>query len=149
MRLAYFVSLLFILSGQQHNCVSAETIRWNAVGTGGAVAAGRRPEAVAAGFLSMSDNPHVILLFILILMLIVGMFMDIAAALIILGPILHPIAVNNLGIHPIHFGIMMVLNLCIGLCTPPVGSVLFVGCSIAGTSITSMIRPSRVSGMTR
>ena len=67
----------------------------------------RVPETIAAAFLAVSDNPNVILFLILILMLIVGMFMDIAAALIILGPILHPIAVNNLGIHPIHFGIIM------------------------------------------
>jgi TRAP-type C4-dicarboxylate transport system permease large subunit len=66
--------------------------------------------------------------------------MDMTPAVLIFTPIFLPVAVQ-LGMDPIHFGIMMVLNLCIGLCTPPVGSVLFVGCSIAGTSITSMIRP--------
>ena len=96
------------------------------------------PEAVAAAFLTVSDNPNVILFLILLLMLIVGMFMDIAAALIILGPILHPIAVNNLGIHPIHFGIIMVLSLNIALMTPPVGACLFVACGISRLSLEQL-----------
>ena len=100
----------------------------------------RVPEAVAAGFLRVSDNPHIILLLILILMLIVGMFMDIAAALIILGPILHPIAVNNLGIDPIHFGIIMVLSLNLALMTPPVGACLFVACNISKLSLEALTK---------
>jgi len=100
----------------------------------------RVPEAVAAGFLSISNNPHIILLFILVLMLIVGMFMDIAAALIILGPILHPIAVNNLGIDPIHFGIIMVLSLNLALMTPPVGACLFVACNISKLSLEALTK---------
>jgi tripartite ATP-independent transporter DctM subunit len=100
----------------------------------------RVPEAVAAGFLSVSNNPHIILLLILILMLIVGMFMDIAAALIILGPILHPIAVNNLGIDPIHFGIIMVLSLNLALMTPPVGACLFVACNISKLSLEALTK---------
>ena len=98
----------------------------------------RVPEAVAAMFLNVSNNPHVVLLMILILMLIVGMFMDIAAALIILGPILHPIAVNNLGFHPIHFGIIMVLSLNIALMTPPVGACLFVACGISKLTLEQL-----------
>ena len=66
--------------------------------------------------------------------------MDMTPAVLIFTPIFLPVAVE-LGIDPIHFGIMMVLNLCIGLCTPPVGSVLFVGCGIAGTTISKMIKP--------
>ncbi len=100
----------------------------------------RVPEAVAAGFLKVSNNPHIILLLILILMLIVGMFMDIAAALIILGPILHPIAVNNLGINPIHFGIIMVLSLNLALMTPPVGACLFVACNISKLSLEALTK---------
>ena len=100
----------------------------------------RVPEAVAAGFLRVSNNPHIILLLILILMLIVGMFMDIAAALIILGPILHPIAVNNLGIDPIHFGIIMVLSLNLALMTPPVGACLFVACNISNLSLEALTK---------
>ena len=66
--------------------------------------------------------------------------MDMTPAVLIFTPIFLPV-VTQLGIHPIHFGIMMVLNLCIGLCTPPVGSVLFVGCGIANTTIAKLIRP--------
>ena len=98
----------------------------------------RVPEKIAEAFLSVSDNPNVILLLILLLMLIVGMFMDIAAALIILGPILHPIAVNNLGLHPIHFGIIMVLSLNVALMTPPVGACLFVACGITKLTLEQL-----------
>jgi TRAP-type C4-dicarboxylate transport system permease large subunit len=70
----------------------------------------------------------------------VGIFMDMTPAVLIFTPIFLPVAVE-LGMSPLHFGIMMVLNLCIGLCTPPVGSILFVGCAIAKTSISKIVRP--------
>ena len=70
----------------------------------------------------------------------VGIFMDMTPAVLIFTPIFLPVAVE-LGMSPLHFGIMMVLNLCIGLCTPPVGSILFVGCAIAKTSISNIVRP--------
>ncbi len=92
------------------------------------------PQAIAAFLLETTGNPKIILLLILILMLVVGMFMDIAAALIILGPILHPIAVS-IGMSPIHFGMVMVLSLNIALMTPPVGACLFVACSISKLSL--------------
>jgi len=95
------------------------------------------PEAIAKFLLATTGNPQLILLMILILMLIVGMFMDIAAALIILGPILHPIAVN-IGMDPIHFGMIMVLSLNIALMTPPVGACLFVACSISKLSLAQL-----------
>lgn len=88
------------------------------------------PEKVAVLMLGISSNKYIIMLLILGLLLIVGMFMDIAAALIILGPILHPLAVS-LGYHPLHFGIIMVLALNIALMTPPVGACLFVACGIS------------------
>ena len=72
-----------------------------------------------------------------ILMLIVGMFMDIAAALVILGPILHPLAVS-VGVPPIQFGIIMVLSLNIALMTPPVGACLFVACGISKLSLEAI-----------
>ena len=72
--------------------------------------------------------------------LMVGIFMDMTPAVLIFTPIFLPVAVQ-LGMSPLHFGIMMVLNLCIGLCTPPVGSILFVGCAIAKTSISKIVRP--------
>jgi TRAP-type C4-dicarboxylate transport system permease large subunit len=79
------------------------------------------------------------MLLILGLMLIVGMFMDIAAAHIILGPILHPLAVS-LGYHPLHFGIIMVLALNIALMTPPVGACLFVACGISKLTLEQISR---------
>ena len=95
------------------------------------------PQRVAAGLLAVSNNPQIILLLIIFLMLVVGLFMDIAAALIILGPILHPIAVS-IGIEPIHFGIIMVLSLNIALMTPPVGACLFVVCSITKLKLSQI-----------
>ncbi|MBW2308686.1 MAG: TRAP transporter large permease [Deltaproteobacteria bacterium] len=97
------------------------------------------PEAVAAAILSVSTNKHILLLLILLLMIIVGMFMDIAAALIILGPILHPLAVSQ-GVNPLHFGIIMVLSLNIALITPPVGACLFVACGITRISLEKLSR---------
>jgi len=98
------------------------------------------PQSISATLIGLTDSKIVILLIINFILLIVGTFMDMTPAILIFTPIFLPVAIN-LGLDPIHFGIMMVLNLCIGLCTPPVGSVLFVGCGIAGTSITRMIRP--------
>lgn len=98
------------------------------------------PQDISAALLSISDNKIVILLIINVILLIVGIFMDMTPAVLIFTPIFLPV-VTGLGIDPVHFGIIMVLNLCIGLCTPPVGSVLFVGVSIAGTTIQKVIRP--------
>jgi TRAP-type C4-dicarboxylate transport system permease large subunit len=95
---------------------------------------------VANALVNLSDNPIVILLLINLVLLSVGIFMDMTPAVLIFTPIFLPVAVE-LGMSPLHFGIMMVLNLCIGLCTPPVGSILFVGCAIAKTSISQIVRP--------
>src|SRR5690606_27732606 len=85
-------------------------------------------------------SPVVIMLLINLILLVVGTFMDMTPAVLIFTPIFLPV-VTELGISPLHFGIVMVLNLCIGLCTPPVGSVLFIGCGVAKTTIAEMIRP--------
>ena len=98
------------------------------------------PQNVSAALVALSDNKVIILLIINLLLLAVGTFMDITPAVLIFTPIFLPIAVS-LGIDPTHFGIIMVLNLCVGLCTPPVGSVLFVGVGVANTTITRVIRP--------
>ena len=99
------------------------------------------PQTVSAALLSISDNPVVILILINVILLIVGIFMDMTPAVLIFTPIFLTIATGQLGMDPVHFGIMMVLNLGVGLCTPPVGSVLFIGCSVAGTKIDQVIRP--------
>ena len=98
------------------------------------------PQNLTTALLSLSDNPVVILLLINFTLLVVGIFMDITPAVLIFTPIFLPI-VTQLGMDPTHFGIVMVLNLCIGICTPPVGSVLFVGVGVAGTNIQRVIRP--------
>lgn len=89
------------------------------------------PSMIADAILAITDNPIIILLLINILLLFVGMVMDTTAAIIILTPILLPIAIN-IGVDPIHFGIIMIVNLAIGFITPPVGVNLFVGAGISG-----------------
>jgi len=90
------------------------------------------PQDISTFLLGISDNKIIILLIINLILLIVGVFMDMTPAVLIFTPIFLPV-VTSLGMDPTHFGIIMVLNLCIGLCTPPVGSVLFVGVGIANT----------------
>jgi TRAP-type C4-dicarboxylate transport system permease large subunit len=99
------------------------------------------PQNVSTGLLNLSDNPIVILLVINLILLLVGIFMDMTPAVLIFTPIFLPVVTAQLGMDPIHFGIIMVLNLCVGLCTPPVGSVLFIGCSVANLKIEQVIRP--------
>jgi TRAP-type C4-dicarboxylate transport system permease large subunit len=98
------------------------------------------PQNVSEALLAMSDNKYVILLIINLLLLFVGVFMDMTPAVLIFTPIFLPI-VTNLGLDPIHFGIIMVLNLSVGLGTPPVGSLLFIGCSVSQVKIETVIRP--------
>jgi len=97
------------------------------------------PQEITTGLLSLTSNRILILLFINLVLLMVGTFMVMTPAVLIFTPIFLPVAVQ-LGMTPLHFGIMMVLNLCIGLCTPPVGSILFVGCGLGKTSIAETTR---------
>ena len=98
------------------------------------------PQNITDILLSVSDSKVVILLIINLILLFVGIFMDMTPAVLIFTPIFLPV-VTKLGMDPTHFGIIMVLNLCIGLCTPPVGSVLFIGVGVAGTTIEKVVRP--------
>ncbi len=98
------------------------------------------PQGISQYLIGLTDSRIMILLIINMILLAVGTFMDMTPAVLIFTPIFLPIA-TQLGIDPIHFGMIMVLNLCIGLCTPPVGSVLFVGCGIANTTIAKLIKP--------
>ena len=99
----------------------------------------RIPAIVANGIVSISTNPAVIMLLVNVFLLIVGMFMDMAVLIFMLTPILLPVVVGA-GFNPIHFGMILILNLGIGLCTPPVGNSLFLGCSIAGLPIEKAIK---------
>ena len=98
------------------------------------------PQNVAEALLALSNNKIIILIIINIILLFIGTFMDMTPAVLIFTPIFLPVALQ-LGINPIHFGIIMVMNLSVGICTPPVGSVLFVGCSVANLPITKVIKP--------
>ncbi len=95
------------------------------------------PQAIASGFLSVSDNPYVIISMILALLLGIGLFMDINATLIILSPVLGPLLVS-IGMAPVHAGVMIILALNISLMTPPVGACLFVLASVTGEKIEAI-----------
>ena len=106
------------------------------------------PALIEAFILGVSDNPWVILLVINLILLGVGTFMDMTPAVLIFTPIFLPVMLDlapSLGLRPdlmpYHFGVIIVFNLCIGLCTPPVGTVLFIGCGVARLSLAELIRP--------
>jgi tripartite ATP-independent transporter DctM subunit len=99
------------------------------------------PQSVSVALLRLSENPLVILLLINALLLIVGTFMDMTPAVLIFTPIFLPV-VMHLGMDPVQFGIVLIANLCIGLCTPPVGTCLFIGCSVGQTTIARVVRPA-------
>lgn len=94
----------------------------------------RIPQAFADGFLSVSENSVVVIIMIIIMLLIIGCFIDTAAAVIIFTPILYPVALE-IGMNPIHFGIVMIVTLAIGFITPPLGVNLFVGSGLSGLSM--------------
>lgn len=98
------------------------------------------PQLMTGFLLDTVSNPILIFLLINLTLLVVGTFMDITPAVLIFTPIFLPV-VTTLGMDPVHFGIIMVLNLCIGLCTPPVGTILFVGAGVAKISVSKVIKP--------
>src|SRR5699024_5472595 len=97
----------------------------------------RIPQAVAEGFLSITENELLLMILIVLLLLIIGLFIDTSAAVIIFTPILLPM-VLEIGIDPVHFGIVMIVALSIGFITPPMGVNLFVGSSISGLSVPTL-----------
>ena len=99
----------------------------------------RIPDAIATFILGLSSNKWVILLLINLLLLVVGTFLDTTAAIIILVPILLPI-INTIGVDPIHFGMILCVNLAVGFVTPPFGTCLFVACGVADTSLGAITK---------
>src|SRR6516164_9309835 len=97
------------------------------------------PAKMTAFFLSISSNKYVILFLINILLLVLGTLLDMAPSILIATPILLPV-MQNFGVNPVHFGMIMLLNLGIGLCHPPVGSILFVGCAVGKVTIEEVMR---------
>ncbi|MBD3306415.1 TRAP transporter large permease subunit [candidate division KSB3 bacterium] len=124
--MSFVTAIVFIILG------TAAILSW-------LLAAEQVPQKVAAAVLSVTENRYLVLFFINILLLLVGCFMDQTAALIILGPVLTPLALG-VGVHPLHFGIIMCLNLVIGLTTPPLGACLFSCCSIARISVEQITK---------
>jgi tripartite ATP-independent transporter DctM subunit len=100
----------------------------------------RIPALATQALLSISHNRVVLLLLVNALLLALGCIMDMAPLILITTPILYPVIVGELGMDPVNFGIMLILNLAIGLCTPPVGSALFVGCAIGKIKIEKVIK---------
>ena len=99
----------------------------------------RTPEMLASVILGLSDNPLILLFLLNLLLFVVGMFLDAGPAIIVLGPILGPIFIE-LGVHPVHFAIIMAVNLTVGLLTPPMGLVLFVTASVSRLSVEAVAR---------
>jgi C4-dicarboxylate transporter DctM subunit len=97
------------------------------------------PEQIAESLLKLSNNPLIIMLFINLILVIVGMWMDTGAAILLFAPILAPIA-YKVGIHPIHFAVIMLLNLVVGLITPPVGVVLYATSAVAKESFVKVCK---------
>jgi len=99
----------------------------------------RVPEMLAGALTLISNEPFVILLMLNVILLVLGMIMDMAALILICTPIFLPV-VRDLGMDPVQFGIIMMMNLGLGLCTPPVGACLFVGCIIGGVKIEDAVK---------
>jgi tripartite ATP-independent transporter DctM subunit len=97
------------------------------------------PTKLTSFFLTISDNKYVILLLINLMLLFLGTLMDMAPLILICTPILLPV-VTTFGVDPVHFGMIMMINLGIGLVTPPVGSTLFVGCAVGKVTIEQVMR---------
>ncbi len=95
----------------------------------------RIPQAITNALIGISSNKIILLLMINVMLLLLGTIMDMAPLIIICTPILYPVVVGALGMNPVQFGVVMILNLAIGLCTPPVGSALFVGCAVGKITI--------------
>ena len=97
------------------------------------------PQMISTFLTTVSDNPIIILLLINLILLVVGLFLDTVPAIIVMAPMLLP-TVQAMGIDPIHFGVIMAVNLAVGLCSPPYGCNLFVGAAVAKIKMESMFK---------
>lgn len=109
------------------------------IATSWVLAAEQVPQNVGTALLGLTSNRVILLLLINLILLAAGTFMDMTPAVLIFTPVFLPIA-ESIGVKPLHLGIIMITNLCIGLCTPPVGTCLFLGCAIGKTTVTKNIR---------
>ena len=97
------------------------------------------PAALSSMLMGITDNKYILLLIMNVFLLVLGMFLDLTPAVLIFTPIFLPIA-TGFGMSPVHFGVMLILNLAIGSVTPPVGSVLFVGCNVGGVTVEQVTK---------
>jgi C4-dicarboxylate transporter DctM subunit len=125
------------------NCAITSSVIMFIIGTANIVlwflATQQVPEKVSMFFLSISNNPYVLMLIVNLLLLVTGCFMETGAAIILFAPMLAPI-LTHAGFHPLHVGFVFVFNLVVGMITPPVGICLFVGCSVARISMERLTR---------
>ncbi|EME8105349.1 TRAP transporter large permease [Enterococcus faecium] len=98
------------------------------------------PQAISSLIMGVTDNKFIILLLVNLVLLLVGMFMDVAPAILIFTPIFLPI-VTSVGVDPVHYGLFSIMNLCVGSITPPVGTGLYVGASVGGVKAEAMLKP--------
>lgn len=131
--------LLDVLVGTAKTTAIVMLIASAAIVTAYAITVAQVPLQIAQGLSSLTDNPTLMLLIIMVILLLFGCVMDMTPAVLIFAPVLIPV-VQQLGIDPIYFGILMIINLSIGLITPPVGTVLYVGCSISRISLMEITR---------
>ncbi|MFH1370190.1 MAG: TRAP transporter large permease subunit [Planctomycetota bacterium] len=103
------------------------------------LAAEQIPQNVSAALLGLTSNGIILMLLVNLILLTAGTFLDMTPAVLIFTPVFLPVA-ESIGITPLHLGIIMIMNLCIGLCTPPVGTCLFLGCAIGKTTVAKIIR---------
>ncbi|MBV8151983.1 MAG: TRAP transporter large permease [Candidatus Eremiobacteraeota bacterium] len=122
-----------------HTVAMVLTLIAFAASVGYVMALMQMPAKVTAFFLLLSHDKYVILMMINVMLLVLGCFMDMAPSILITTPILLPV-MTNFGVDPVHFGIIMLLNLGIGLCHPPVGSIIFVGCAIGKVPMEQVVR---------
>ncbi|WP_417426352.1 TRAP transporter large permease [Hoeflea sp.] len=134
-----FRELPDIFAGAARDTSSILIIAATAAPFGWILSVGQAPQQMLSFLTGVSDNPFVILLLINIILLVLGTFMETLVLIIILVPILLPL-IQSLGIDPVHFGIVMIINLVIGQLTPPLGVLMYVTCGISGTSIGEFIR---------
>ncbi len=128
---------IFVATVQQSGVIllmvgAAVTLGWLVTVSGMA-------NAIATSMLSVTDNIYLLLLLVNLLLFAVGMFLDAGPAILILGPVLAPIF-TGMGVHPVHFALVMCVNLSVGLATPPMGLVLFVASSVSGERIEKIVR---------
>jgi len=143
-----FISILFMLAiviwvimkKSARSVATVMTIVSASSAFGFMMAVLRVPDAVTHTILAVSENPIIVLLLMNLILLVLGLFIDMVPMILITTPILMAIA-TSMGMHPVQFGIVLLLNLGISLITPPVGAVLFVGCAVGKTQMEAVIRP--------